>query len=140
MTGNEIQVIRGIYEGGEIRTLKINGDLWFVAKDICKYFGDTNYRRSIKNVDPNNKGVSQVMTNGGIQNMLIVNEAGLYDLCFQMQPKRARGVTEEYITNRQAKLKCFCHWVTHDVLPSIRKHGYYILPSVEELSITKPNS
>ena len=140
MTNNEIQVIRGIYEGGEIRTLNIDGNLWFVAKDVCTYFGDTNYRRSIKNVEPENKGVSQVMTKGGMQNMLIVNEAGLYDLCFQMRPERARHVTEEYIKNRQAKLKCFCHWVTHDVLPSIRKYGYYVLPPVAELSKTDPEN
>ena len=95
-----------------------NGQTWFFAKDVCLYFGDTNYKRSLKKIDPEYKRVSQIYANGGKQNMIIINEAGLYDLCFQMK----------YILERQAKLKKFVRWVTHDVLPSIRKYGFYIAP------------
>lgn len=130
MNKSDIEIYSGLYEGNEVRTLILNNEIWFVAKDVCAYFGDTNYRRSIKNVDPEDKGVSQVMTNGGLQKMTIINEAGLYDLCFQMRPNMARGVTNDYIAHRQEILKKFIRWITHEVLPSIRKNGYYINPSV----------
>ena len=73
------------------------------------------------------KGVSQIDTLGGKQNMTIINESGLYSLLFQMQPQKAKGVSqnEEFIEKRIEKLKRFKHWVTAEVLPSIRKHGMY---------------
>ena len=62
-------------------------------------------------------------TPGGNQMVSIVNEAGLYSLLFAMQLKKARGVSDEYIEERCSQLKAFKRWVTHEVIPSIRKHG-----------------
>lgn len=115
-------------EFGEIRTVTIEDDPWFVGKDVCEAFGDTNYRRSLANIDGCDKGVSQINTAGGKQNMTIINESGLYSLLFQMQPQKAKGVSqnEHLIEERVHKLHRFKRWVTSEVLPSIRKHGGYI--------------
>ena len=100
----------------------------FVGKDVCEAFGDTNYRRSLANIDETDKGVSQINTPGGMQNMTVINESGLYSLLFQMQPQKAKGVSQNdnLINERVEKLHRFKHWVTHEVIPSIRKHGGYI--------------
>ena len=124
---NEIQIFNNP-EFGSVRTSNINGEPWFVGKDVCEAFGDTNYRRSLSNIDDSDKGVSQIETPGGKQNMVIINESGLYSLLFQMQPQKAKGVSqnESIIDERIEKLHRFKHWVTSEVLPSIRKNGGYI--------------
>ena len=115
-------------EFGTIRTVTVDNEPWFVGKDVCEAFGDTNHRRSLATLDEDEKGVSQMTTPGGSQNMTIINESGLYTLLFNMQPQKAKGVSqnEQAINDRIAKLKRFKHWVTHEVLPSIRKTGGYI--------------
>lgn len=115
-------------EFGTIRTVNIDGEPWLVAKDICEKFGDTNYRRSVARLDHDEKGVSQIATPGGNQEMTIVNESGLYSLLFYMQPQKAKGVSqnEPLIEERMAKLKRFKRWVTSEVLPTIRKTGGYV--------------
>lgn len=124
---NELQIFNSD-EFGDIRTVVIDSEPWFVGKDVCEAFGDTNYRRSLSNIDDSDKGVSQIDTNGGKQNMTIINESGLYSLLFQMQPQKAKGVSqnENLIDERIEKLHRFKHWVTSEVLPSIRKNGGYI--------------
>lgn len=121
-------------EFGEIRTTSIDGEPWFVGKDVCEAFGDTNYRRSLSNIDDSDKGVSQIDTHGGKQNMTIINESGLYCLLFQMQPQKAKGVSqnEDLIEERIQKLKRFKHWVTSEVLPTIRKTGSYQKPLTQQ--------
>lgn len=115
-------------EFGNIRTMIIDGEPWFVGKDVCQAFGDTNYRRSLSNIDDDEKSVSQIQTPGGKQNMVIINESGLYSLLFQMQPQKAKGVSQNDtpIEERICRLRRFKHWVTSEVLPSIRKHGGYV--------------
>lgn len=126
----EVTVFKNLVhpEFGEIRTLLIDNEPWFVGKDVCQAFGDTNYRRSLSVVDAYDKGVSQIATPGGKQNMTIINESGLYTLLFQMQPQKAKGVSQNdtLIEERIQKLHDFKHWVTSEVLPSIRKNGAYI--------------
>lgn len=132
-------------EFGQIRSLMIEDEPWFVGKDVCEIFGDTNYRRSLMNVDDCDKCTSQIKTAGGRQNMTIINESGLYTLLFQMQPQKAKGVSQNvHPSNKQIeklpkgmsqndlladarieKLKKFKHWVTAEVLPAIRKTGSY---------------
>ena len=126
---NEIQIFKNP-EFGSVRTSNINGEPWFVGKDVCEAFGDTNYRRSLSNIDDSDKGVSQIETPGGKQNMVIINESGLYSLLFQMQPQKAKGVSQNksVIDERIEKLHRFKHWVTSEVLPTIRKTGSYNKP------------
>ena len=114
------------YHGQEVRTVEMNGQPWFVAADVCNYFGVTNRNRIMQQVDEEDKGGTQMDTPGGRQNVTVINESGLYSLLFAMQPQKARGVTDEYIAARTKQLNAFRRWVTHDVLPSIRKTGGYI--------------
>ncbi len=111
-------------EFGNVRVLKINNEPWFVGKDICIVFGDTNYRRSLSKIDDDEKGVSQIDTPGGKQNMIVINESGLYSLLFTMEPRKA-NMDIDLVEERVKKLKRFKRWVTGEVLPAIRKHGVY---------------
>ncbi len=127
---NELQIFN--YNGNEVRTIQKDGEPWWVLKDVCAVFGETNYRRVSGRLDEDEKGVSQIDTPGGIQSMTVINESGLYSALFTMQPEKARGVTEEYVQNRQEQLKSFRRWVTGEVLPSIRKTGTYSVPQTTE--------
>ena len=112
-----------------------------MGKDVCEAFGDTNYRRSISNIDDSDKGVSQMDTPGGKQNMIIINESGLYALLFQMQPQKAKGVSQNdaLINDRVEKLHRFKHWVTSEVIPTIRKHGMYATDNVIDKILNNPD-
>lgn len=138
-TGESQSVTMFNFGNATVRVCKDSeGEPWFVAKDVCEYFGESNYRRAVSSLDQEEKGVSQINTPGGIQSMTVVNESGLYGLLFAMQPTKARGVTEQYIIERQEKLSKFKKWVTSEVLPEIRKNGAYVAAapseSLEELT------
>ncbi len=140
MNANELKIFN--YENNQIRTTEINGEIWWVAKDVCDVFGETNRNRAMQFLSDDEKGYTQMTTPKGVQNLAIINEAGLYSLLFAMQPAKAkaRGVSDEVIIERQNKLKKFKRWVTHEVLPSIRKHGAYItLEKIQEY-MTKPEN
>ena len=127
---NDLQVFENP-DFGQVRTVTKDGEPWFVLKDVCTSFGETNYRRVSARLDEDEKGVSQIDTPGGNQSMTIVNESGLYAALFAMQPEKARGVTEEYVEKRQQQLKSFKRWITHEVIPSIRKTGSYSIQEPE---------
>lgn len=121
---NEIKIFRN-EEFGEIRTVTIDGEPWFVGKDIATALGYKNTRQAIStNVDTEDKGVHSVDTPSGKQNMSIINESGLYALIFGSKLESAIR---------------FKHWVTSEVLPSIRKHGAYMTNEVIERTLTDPD-
>lgn len=98
-------------EFGQVRTITRDGEPWFVGVDVCNALGYSNSRKAIHDhVDNDDKGVTKSDTPGGKQNVVIINESGLYALIF--------GSTLE-------SAKRFKHWVTSEVLPSIRKTGSY---------------
>ena len=112
---NELQIFNN-NEFGEVRALDINGEPWFVGKDVTDILGYSNSRKAIgDHVDAEDKGVTKCDTLGGAQDMAIINESGLYSLILRSQLPSA---------NR------FKRWVTSEVLPAIRKHGVY---AVEDL-------
>lgn len=92
----------------------------------------------MQSVDVADKGGTQMDTPGGIQTVTIVNESGLYSLLFALQPTKARGVSDEYIAERQEKLHAFKRWITHDVIPSIRQSGMYMTPAAIQNILTDP--
>lgn len=125
---NDIRVFQN-EEFGIIRAVEIDGEAWFVFGDICEMFGVENRRTILSKLEDDEKGVSQIATPGGPQNMTVVNEAGLYAALFAMQPQKSRAEGEDArreIEKRQERLRNFKRWVTHIVLPSIRKTGGYI--------------
>lgn len=95
---------------GQIRTVEKDGEPWFVAKDICDALAHSDVSMACSKLSPDEKGTSIVCTPGGKQKMTIINESGLYALIF---------------TSRLEKAQEFRHWVTSEVLPSIRKTGSY---------------
>lgn len=98
---------------GELRGILINSEPWFVGKDVTEALGYTNSRKALSDhVEAEDKGVTKCDTLGGTQKMTIVNESGLYSLIFGSKLEKARA---------------FKHWVTSEVLPSIRKTGEYSL-------------
>lgn len=107
---NEIQIFKND-EFGQVRTTTINGEPWFVGKDVADILGYSNPRDAIsKHVDDEDKGVANCDTLGGRQTLSIINESGLYALI---------------IGSKLPTAKKFKRWVTSEVLPSIRKTGSY---------------
>lgn len=101
-------------EFGEIRTVVIEGEPYFVAKDITDRLGFLNGRKAIADhVDEDDKGVTKCYTHGGIQEMTVINESGLFSLI---------------LSSKLPEAKKFRRWVTSEVLPTIRKTGGYHLP------------
>ena len=127
-------------EFGKIRTVvDENGEPWFVVNDICQYFGVTNKNRVMGNIDDEDKGGTQMDTPGGKQNFTTLNESGLYTLLFNLSPKKARGISKEDIEEKYEKVRAFKRWVTHEVLPTIRKHGAYMKDEVIERTLSDPD-
>ena len=109
---NQIEIFKN-NELGEVRTLFIDGECWFVGKDVAECLGYAKARNAIANhVDAEDKKGAPIQGDlGGTQEMTIINESGMYALIFGSELESA---------------KKFKRWVTKEVLPSIRKHGAYI--------------
>lgn len=114
---NEIQIFKND-EFGQVRTTTINGEPWFVGKDVADILGYSNPRDAIsKHVDDEDKGVANCDTLGGRQTLSIINESGLYALI---------------IGSKLPTAKKFKRWVTSEVLPSIRKTGSYTVDPLQK--------
>ena len=112
---NELKIFEN-KEFGQIRTVQLNNETYFIGKDIAEALGYSNARDAIsRHVHEEDKGVAKCDTLGGKQDLAVINESGLYALIFGSKLESA---------------KRFKHWVTSEVLPSIRKHGMY---AVDEL-------
>lgn len=121
---NDIQIFNNS-EFGAIRTVQINGDVYFVGKDVAEALGYSNSRKAIADhVDDEDKGVTMCDTLGGKQNLTVINESGVYALVFGSKLPTARQ---------------FKHWVTSEILPTIRKHGAYMTEQTLEQALTSPD-
>lgn len=122
---NELKIFNSP-EFGQVRTLAIDGEPWFVGKDIAVALGYSNPRKAmIDHVDPEDKGVTKCDTLGGSQEMTVINESGLYSLI---------------MSSKLPTAKKFKHWVTSEVLPAIRKHGGYLTPEKVEEALLNPDT
>ena len=107
---NEIQLFHND-EFGDVRTVIINGEPWFVAKDVATILKYTNPLKAIRDhVFEEDKGVNELFTPGGKQRITVINESGVYSLILSSKLQSARA---------------FKHWVTSEILPTIRKTGRY---------------
>ncbi|WP_454199508.1 BRO family protein [Nocardia sp. Marseille-Q1738] len=98
------------YEGATVRTVVIDGEPWFVARDICNILGLPNLSMAMQRLADDEKGVNRIDTPGGPQEMAVVSESGMYALVLRSdKPEAAR----------------FRRWITTEVLPTIRKTGGY---------------
>lgn len=108
---NEVQVFQN-EEFGEVRTTEVNGEIWFVAKDVAKSLGYSDTSDAIKrHVDEEDKLTRRFTDSGQAREMYIINESGLYSLILYSKLPNA---------------KRFKKWVTSEILPSIRKTGGYV--------------
>lgn len=113
------------YRDSRVRVVSQDGIAWFVAKDVCDILEITNYRNAVSRLKDTMKGVHTVDTPGGKQDMVTVNEAGLYKLVF---------------TSRKEEAEHFTDWIALEVLPSIRNHGMYATPQAIEAMLQDPDT
>lgn len=109
-----------VYKNSPVRIVEKGGEPWFVAKDVCDILALGNPRSSIALLDEDERGVHSMDTPSGKQEMGIISEAGLYSLILR---------------SRKPEAKAFKRWVTHEVLPSIRKTGAYLSPGMSNEQI-----
>lgn len=111
-------------EFGDIRTVLIDGAIWFVGKDAAIALGYSNPRKAIyDHVDEDDKGVTKWNTPGGVQDLVIINESGLYSLI---------------LSSKLPGAKRFKRWVTAEILPSVREHGAYMTDDTINRMIASP--
>ncbi|MEC1023554.1 phage antirepressor [Bacillus paralicheniformis] len=108
---NELQKVFN-YQEQQVRTVVKNGEPWFVAKDVCDVLGITDARKSVNLLDEDERNSVPVTDSlGRNQETLIINEPGLYSLILR---------------SRKPEAKQFKRWITHEVIPTIRKTGGYV--------------
>lgn len=116
---NELKIFENEHFG-QVRALEITGEPWFVAKDVCDILGLTNVTETLKRVEKDDLSTTEVIDSiGRKQRVYIINEYGLYDLIF---------------LSRKPEAKAFKRWITHEVIPSIRKTGSYSIVDTSQLS------
>lgn len=109
---NQLSSVFNYQDGQQIRTIPFDGQPWFVLKDVCNVLEITNVTETLKRLDQDEFSTTEVIDSiGRSQEVYIVNESGLYSLV---------------MTSRKKQAKDFKRWVTHEVLPSIRKNGFYM--------------
>ena len=120
---NKLQVFTN-EQFGQIRTISQNGEPWFVAADVCRALelGDTH--KAVERLDSDEKGRNSIPTLGGMQEMTVVNEPGLYALV---------------LGSRKPEAKAFKRWITHEVIPAIRMHGMYATAETAERILQDPD-
>lgn len=112
---SELQIFKNA-EFGSVRTIAIDGEPYFVGKDVAVILGYSNPRDALaKHVDDEDKGVAKCDTLGGIQDLTVINESGLYSLI---------------LSSKLPTAKKFKRWVTSEVLPAIRRYGIYAVDEV----------
>ena len=112
------------YAGRQVRVITDDrGMPWFVAADVCAVLGVGNSRQALTRLDDDEKGVISNDTLGGRQSLATVNESGLYSLI---------------LGSRKPEARAFKRWVTHEVLPSIRRTGSYTTPTTQPPQLQLP--
>lgn len=122
---NELKIFENP-EFGTIHTVEIDGEPWMVGKDVATALGYSNPRDALaKHVDDDDKNTVAICDGTpGNPNLTIINESGLYSLVFG---------------SRKPEAKVFKRWVTHEVIPSIRRHGVYATAETAERLMNDPD-
>ena len=105
------------YGGQQVRVIDRDGEPWFVLADLCRVLELPNASMVARRIDPEMKGVSQIDTHGGPQQMAVVSEPGMYEVVIRSDKPEATA---------------FRRWITSEVLPSIRKTGSFATPESRE--------
>ena len=114
-----------LFNDQQVRTVVRDGEPWFVGKDVADILGYSDTAQAVrKRIDDEDKGVVEMTTPGGKQNMVVINESGLYSLI---------------LSSKLPTAKAFKRGVTSEVLPTIRKHGAYMDTDIIEKSLADPD-
>lgn len=114
------------YQGKQVRTVVVDGEPMFVAKDVCEILELDDVRRAVERLDDDERSLTPVIDSlGREQEAWAVNEAGLYGLV---------------LGSKKPEAKSFKRWVKHEVLPSIRKHGGYLTAEKIEEALLNPDT
>lgn len=107
-----MQELQNVYkfQATEVRVVMNNGEPWFVARDVCEVLGHSDTSTAIRRLDEDEKLIQTMFVSGQNREVWLVNEPGLYSLI---------------LTSRKAEAKAFKRWITHEVIPAIRKTGVY---------------
>jgi anti-repressor protein len=124
---NELQVFQN-NQFGQVRVIEKDGEPWFVAKDVCTILGLEQVSRAMDRLDEDERGLLKVTHPQSPEKQLEVNgvnESGLYQLI---------------IASNKSEAKAFKRWITHEVIPTIRKHGAYMTPDTIEKVLADPDT
>lgn len=119
---NSLQVFN--FKQNEVRTILKDGEPWFVAKDVADILGFRDPYTATRNLDEDEKLLHTLCVSGQNRQTTLVNEPGLYSLILRSNKPEAKE---------------FKRWITHEVIPSIRKHGAYMTPETLEKTLTDPD-
>ncbi|MBT2740555.1 BRO family protein [Bacillus sp. ISL-77] len=121
---NEIAIFN--YGMNEVRTVAKEGNPWFIAKDVSDVLGFSEASAMTRHLDDDEKTTLQIRQSGSnySSKQVLINESGLYSAILK---------------SRKPEAKAFKRWVTHDVIPSIRKHGAYMTDDVLAKTFDDPN-
>ena len=122
---SEIEAFTFPATGAAVRVVTVDDEPWFVAVDVTTVLGITQTHRALAGLDEDEKGRHSMTTPGGDQQVSIVNEPGLYSLILR---------------SRKPEAKAFKRWVTHDVLPAIRRTGSYSAVPAHDIPRTLPEA
>jgi anti-repressor protein len=117
---NELQTF--FYNNKTVRTVWLNGEIWWVLKDVCDVLRIANPTQTADRLDDDERAMFNIGRQGDVN---IINESGLYKVILRSDKPEAKN---------------FTRWVTHEVLPSIRKHGAYITTSKMEEILSDPEN
>jgi len=121
---NEIEIFN--YNGQQVREIEIGGNPWWILKDVCDVLGIRQVKDVAGRLEADERGKTVVIDSlGRQQQMYIVNEYGLYNVILRSQRPEAKD---------------FRRWITHEIMPSIRKHGAYMTPSTLETALLSPDN
>lgn len=121
---NEIKIYNNS-ELGSVRTIEQGGQVWFVGKDVAEILGYGNTRDALaRHVDDEDKSGVGIHDGSQHRNFVVINESGLYSLI---------------LSSKLPTAKKFKHWVTSEILPSVRKHGAYMTDETLEQALTSPD-
>lgn len=106
-----------------VRVVQIAGDPWFVGRDVCRVIGLNNESQALARLDQDERRGYALQTPSGVQETIVISEPGLYRLAF---------------TSRRPEAQAFTRWVTHEVLPQIRRTGRYGAPAPAPDPVSEP--
>lgn len=126
MENKQVQVFNNV-DFGDVRVIMQDEQPWFVGKDVAEMLGYTNERKAIRDhvEEEEDKLTERIVTAGQRRNVTIINESGLYSLI---------------MSSKLPSAKQFKHWVTSEILPTIRQHGAYLTPEKVEEVLMNPDT